>query len=145
VGAGVVTQHLTGEIRYGLIDKALEDETVELFACRAGTWVPVGSVLTDDEGRFDLALTGPARLPVGRRPLFASVVGDRSSAAFVAIVAPDGHDLVVSDMDGTLTTGENAFPVALATGATVEAHPGAAAALRLLADKGYVIVYMSSR
>ena len=27
-----------GELRYGMIDKSLEDETVEVFACQGGAW-----------------------------------------------------------------------------------------------------------
>ncbi len=143
--AGTTTQHLTGEIRYGLTDKSLEDEQVELYACRAGAWQRVGSALTDKEGRFDLALRGAARLPIGRRPLYVSVVGDRSGASFVAVVAPDARALVVSDMDGTLIDGENTFATALVTGAAIAPRPGAVAALKTLASKGYLVVYMSSR
>ncbi len=144
-GAGAAVQHLAGEVRYGLTDKSLEDEQVELFACRAGAWQRVGSALTDKEGRFDLALRGAARLPIGRRPLYLSVVGDRSGAAFVAVVAPDASAIVVSDMDGTLIDGENTFATSLVTGAAVAPRPGAVAALKTLASKGYLVVYMSSR
>jgi len=144
-GAGAAAQTIAGKLRYGLIDKALEDETVELFACRAGAWQRLGEAVSDDEGSFSFTLRGAGRLPIGRRPLYLSVVGDRSGAAFTALIAPDGAELVVSDMDGTLTTGENDFPIALVTGGDVGARDGAPAALAALAAKGYQIVYMSSR
>src|SRR5262245_40605936 len=80
-GAGAQTQAIRGEIRYGLVDKALEDEAVVLFACRAGEWRALGMAITDGEGTFTLELTGDARLPLGLRPLFLSVAGDRTSAS----------------------------------------------------------------
>src|SRR5689334_6429244 len=50
--AGSATQTLEGWASYSVIDKALEDEDVELFACGAGRWQRVGAARTDDEGRF---------------------------------------------------------------------------------------------
>jgi phosphatidate phosphatase PAH1 len=139
------SQTIQGEISYGIEDKALEDEWVEVYACRSGAWVHVGNALTDDEGRFALTLSGGARLPVGQRDVFISVFGDRSSTRALAMVVPDGRALAVSDVDGTLTESENAFPESLVTGADVAAQPGAAAALRTLAARGYPIVYLTAR
>jgi phosphatidate phosphatase PAH1 len=139
------TQTLRGEISYGVNDKALEDEWVQVYACRSGAWTYLGPVLTDDEGRFALTLSGSSRLPVGQRDLFVSVFGDRTSARFIGLVAPSGTPVAVSDVDGTLTASENAFPESLVTGATVAPQPGAAAALRTLASRGYPIVYITSR
>jgi hypothetical protein len=138
-------QVLEGEISYGLADKALEDELVDLFVCRAGRWVAAGSALTDGEGRFSLPLRGAARLPLGLRDVYVSVAGDRTGARFVALVAPDGAKLAVSDVDGTLTSSENAFPVSLVTGRTVAAHARAPEALRKMAARGYAVVYLTSR
>src|SRR5262249_11354349 len=69
------TQVLEGWISYTFADKALEDEDVDVFACGGGQWRHVGSARTDDEGHFALALSGGARLPLGMRDLFVSVVG----------------------------------------------------------------------
>ncbi|HMG52680.1 MAG TPA: hypothetical protein VK601_04350, partial [Kofleriaceae bacterium] len=52
------TQRLEGWISYTVIDKALEDEDVDVFACRAGPWRRIGTARTDDDGHFALALTG---------------------------------------------------------------------------------------
>lgn len=146
IGAGAATQPIRGEIKYGGdLDKSLEDETVELWACRAGAWQPLGSALTDDEGRFELDLSGSDRLPVGLRPMFVSVVGDRTSATFLALVAPDGSELAASDVDGTLTTSENAFAESLVTGAAVDAWPGAPDALATLQTRRYIPVYLTAR
>lgn len=139
------TQRLAGKIAYGLTDKDLEDEDVELFACLDARWQRLGAARTDDDGRFSLALTGDARLPAGMRDLYVSVVGDRTGARFVGFVAPRGTKLVVSDVDGTLTGSENAYPLALASGGDVPAQPDAAAALTSLAARGYTIAYVTAR
>jgi hypothetical protein len=139
------SQTLRGEIKYGLTDKSLEDEWVQLYACRAGGWTYLGPVLTDGEGNFSLALTGAARLPTGLRDMFVSVYGDRSSARFLALVAPAGTPVAISDVDGTLTSSENAFVDSRVTGATVAAQPGASSALAALHGRGFPIVYVTAR
>lgn len=141
---GTAVQHLRGEISYGLSDKALEDEQVEVFACQSAAWRLVGSAITDGEGGFDVALSGSARLPVGQRPLYVSVVGDRSGTSFLALVAAPGSLVGVTDVDGTLTSGENAFPESLLTGAQVAAHPGAAQVWQGARGR-YSPVYLTSR
>ena len=132
------TQTLAGAISYGLLDKALEDEDVSLFGCVDDRWQALGTARTDGEGRFALDLA--TALPVGLRDLFVSVDGDRSGARFLAFVAEPGTPIVVSDVDGTLTDSENAYPESLVTGATVDAQPNAAAALA-----GHTLVYLTAR
>lgn len=139
------TQVLRGEATYGLNDKALEDEWVQLFACRSGQWTVLGQVLTDAEGRFALTLSGTSRLPSGVRDLFLSVPGDRTNARFNAIVAPAGTNVAVTDIDGTLTASENAFTDSLVTGKPVASQVGAAAALTTLQRRGFAIVYLTAR
>lgn len=139
------TQTLAGAISYGPTDKALEDEDVELFACIASQWKSIGVTRTDGEGRFTFALTGGDRLPVGMRDLYLSVTGDRTGAAFIGVVAPHGTHAIISDIDGTLTASENAYPESLATGGDVAAQPGAPDALQMLAAKHYLVVYVSTR
>jgi phosphatidate phosphatase PAH1 len=138
-------QVLTGKLAYGPTDKDLEDEDVELYACIDAAWAKLGVARTDDDGRFAFSLTGDARLPIGMRDLFVSVRGDRSGVPFIGFVAPSGAPLVVSDVDGTLTEDENAYPEALAFGGDVPAQPGAASALQMLKARGYSIVYVTAR
>jgi len=130
-------QAIAGTIAYG--GKALEDEDVDVFACDGGAWSRLGTARTDGEGHFSLATT----LAVGMRDVFASVVGDRTGARMLAYVGPDASPIVVSDVDGTLTSSENAF--ALALGGNVGAQPGAATALADLASRGYPVVYLTAR
>ena len=135
-------QVIAGRLAYGLIDKAAEHEDVELFACGAHGWRAIGGARSDGDGWFALALRGAARLPVGLRDLYASVDGDRSGVRFLAYVAPRGTPIVVSDVDGTLTASEKAFPHALFLGGAVAAQPGAAAAL---ARAPAQVVYVTAR
>ena len=144
--ADAATQTIEGQIRYGhLIDDPLKDEGVDLFACREGAWQSLGSSITDNDGHFALALTGDARLPLGMRDMFVSVQGDRTSARFLALVAPTGTEIAFSDCDGTLTSSENAYPDSLLTGATVGANEGAANALITLRQRNYLVVYLTAR
>lgn len=139
------TQTLGGAIQYGPTDKALEDEDVELFACVAQQWQSIGVARTDGEGRFTFSLSGADRLPAGMRDMYLSVTGDRTGAAFIGVVAPHGTHVAVSDIDGTLTASENAYPESLAIGGDVAAQPGAPDALQMLAAKHYLVVYVSTR
>ena len=143
--AGSAAQRLEGWISYTLADKALEDEDVDVFACRAGAWGQVGTARTDGEGHFALGLSGADRLPIGMRDLFVSVVGDRTGVGFLGYVAPDGARLLVSDVDGTLTSSENAFFETIALGIEPDARAGAPGAYDAATAKGYQVVYVTAR
>jgi hypothetical protein len=138
-------QILRGKLAYGITDKPLGQAAVDLFACMAGRWHPIGTAHTRNDGRFAYALHGIDRLPVGLRDMYASARADRSGARFLAYVAPAGTPLVVSDVDGTLTSSESAFVKAVFLGANVRPHPGAAEALRQAAAAGAQIVYVTAR
>lgn len=139
------TQTITGKITYGPSDKDLEDEDVDVFACMARGWLRIGTVRTDDNGIFTLSLAGDARLPAGMRDLYVSVAGDRTGAEFLAFVAPPGAPVIASDVDGTLTASENAYPTALAIGGDVATQPDAPATLMSAAVRGVSIVYITAR
>jgi len=143
--ASAATQSIEGWISYTIADKALEDENVDVFACRQSAWQYVGSALTDDEGHFAVALDGTARLPIAMRDLYVSVVGDRTGVGFIGYVAPDDQPLIVSDVDGTLTSSENAFAETIALGGEPDAQPGAPDAYTDAKTRGYQLVYVTSR
>jgi phosphatidate phosphatase PAH1 len=79
------------------------------------------------------------------RDLYASVVGDRSGTAFLAYVAPDDSPLIVSDVDGTLTSSENEFIETIVTGEQPAEQAGASASYRAAAAGGYQLVYVTAR
>ncbi len=147
-----VTQTITGKVTYGPNDKDLQDEDVDVFACMtkrgpdgATGWKKLGTARTNDNGVFSLALGGDARLPRGMRDLYLSVAGDRTGATFGALVAPAGAPVIVSDIDGTLTASENAYPIAFAVGGDVVPQIDAPAALTSAATRGVNIIYISAR
>ncbi len=143
--ATAATQTIAGAASYTAADKALEDEDVDIFACRESAWKKIGTARTDGEGNFSLALTGSDRLPIGMRDMFVSVVGDRTGARFLAYVAPEMTKLVVSDVDGTLTSSENAFFTTIVSGSEPDDQPGAPDAFAAAAMRGYQPVYLTAR
>jgi len=143
--ASTGTQTIEGWLAYTIADKALEDEDVDLFACRESAWAKLGTARTDGEGHFALALADAARLPIGMRDLYASVVGDRTGTAFLAYVAPDDAALIASDVDGTLTSSENAFIETIVNGEQPDMQAGASTAYRAAAARGYQLVYVTAR
>src|SRR6185436_7426654 len=102
-------QLIEGKLAYGKIDKDVDKEDVEFFACVDNAWKSLGVHRTDDEGRVSVALEGSARLPVGMRDLFIAASGDGSGHYFVGYVAPRGTKVVVTDVDGTLSWSENSI------------------------------------
>jgi hypothetical protein len=144
VAASSDNQTISGELSYGLLGKSLEDEDVDLFACRGGTWKRIGSARTDDDGHFALGLSGSKRLPIGMRDMYLSVAGDRTGAAFLAVVAPDDAQLAVSDIDGTLTSSENAA-IGEVVGISPDIHDGAPEAWAAIAASGAIPIYTTAR
>jgi phosphatidate phosphatase PAH1 len=139
------TQTIEAKLTYGPTDKDLQDEYVDLFACSDNAWLPIGTALTDTDGKIAHVLDGDARLGPGLRDLFVSVSGDRTGARFLAYVDAPGSPIVVTDVDGTLTASENAYPESLALGGTVDAQPDAAAAFRATSARGAQVIYISAR
>ncbi len=143
--ASASVQVIEGDLSYGVTDKALEDEDVDVFACRASQWRPIGSARTDGEGHFRIELTEGDRLPLGTRDLFVSVRGDRTGVSLLGFVANDGAPLAISDVDGTLTSSEAAFGATIVLGLDIGIHDHAAEAFQTVADRGYQPVYLTAR
>ncbi len=137
-------QILGGKLAYTAADKDVWDEDVHVHACFPGGWRAVGRARTDREGRFELALAGAHRLPVGMRDLYAHVPGDGGGVRFLAYVAPRGTAVIVSDVDGTLTETEEAILNTVLFGDDVGHQPHAPAALAAAA-KGRPIIYVTAR
>jgi phosphatidate phosphatase PAH1 len=138
---GDENQTVGGKLAYTKTDKDLEDEDVEIFACVDAKWQSVGSSRTDGDGRFELTLTGAARLPVGLRDLYAHVPGDGSGVRFLSYVAAANESVIVSDVDGTITSSETAVVRGM-LGRDIGHQPGAP---EVLANSGKVVVYVTAR
>jgi hypothetical protein len=136
------TQVIGGKLAYSAADKDANHERVELFACVDGDWKSLGDTRTDRGGRFTVTLSGDRRLPVGLRDLYGIVPADRSGFSFLAYVAKAGESVIVTDIDGTITSSENAVFNTVLFGDDIAHRTNAPQAL---ASSGRVVVYLSSR
>ncbi len=144
-------QDLEAKIAYGVVDKDLHDEDVDVFLLADAGATLLGTVRTsadgpaDDGGRARLRLAGDRALPVGRHRIRFVVRGDGSTAEIAAVVVRRGQDAFVSDVDGTLTASEFAEVPAIVEGKLPLAHPGAARVFGVLASRGLLPVYVTAR
>lgn len=157
--------YIQAKFAYGPSDKDLEDEKVQLFIADCSSsrgYMSLGTTTTTT-GRTKLDSSAPGMdnvkvsggriyanpakiqsLPAGRYKVAMVVLGDSSSTELFINVLPKGQKVVVSDIDGTLTSSE------LAAASEVlnihpRAHPGAAKTMQVLAAKGYAIFYLTAR
>lgn len=143
---------VTCKFAYGLADKDLEGEDVEVFL-RAGpctTWTLLGDARTDGDGRLRLEIPADAALPPGPYLIRAVVRGDGSAATATLFVVPAGASVVVFDIDGTLTVGDaELFRQISDRLAGDDYHPrirpGAAAVVQARAAAGALPVYLTAR
>jgi LNS2-like protein (lipin/Ned1/Smp2) len=154
-------QTVIGKMAYGVMDKDLEDEEVDVYVQRdcGDSWELLGTTLTtgengphpavegvdDSQGRVYFEIPESRRLGPGRHRIRLVVAGDGSSTdLFLDVVAPK-TPIFISDVDGTLTSSENVEFLKLLEGELPETHPGAPEALRALAAKGYRPIYVTAR
>ncbi|HWM86448.1 MAG TPA: hypothetical protein VNO33_11435 [Kofleriaceae bacterium] len=153
-------QLVIAKFAYGLTDKDLVDEEVDVWLLRGcgGSWQRLGTAITSDDGdhaevegvrdtggRIYFQIPAARRLAAGRHRIHLSVAGDRSGTDLVIHVAPAGTPVFISDVDGTLTGSESAELGALVAGVLPAAHPSSPAALRALAARGHIPIYLSAR
>jgi phosphatidate phosphatase PAH1 len=153
-------QWLLGKFAYGITDKDLEDENVDIYVQRdcSGDWEYLGTAATTEEnahatiegvedtgGRIYFEIPPDDRLELGRHRVHMVVQGDVSTTdGFVEIVDPE-TPFFLSDVDGTLTTSENEEFADLLAGQIPDANPFAAQAFQILVDKGYHPMYLTAR
>ncbi|MGZ3419923.1 MAG: LNS2 domain-containing protein [Polyangiales bacterium] len=154
-------QWAIGKFAYGTVDKDIKDEDVDVWLLRdcGATWKKLGTYKTTNDGMHsteegvddsggrvyvDLA-SADAPLGVGRHRVHFVVGGDLSTADAYIEVLPDGAQIVVSDVDGTLTTSETASYTEVFGAAPPDANPGSPEALSALADRGYYVFYLTAR
>ncbi len=146
---------IPGKFAYGRVSKDLEDETVVVFLDTCDFYDPVGTVVTDDDGRTEFEIP-PDLVPTnpGVYKITQAVRGDASIVESRLTLAPAGTRIVLFDVDGTLTIGDNELVDELKNEylgevfsgkSSPKAYPDAAALTRAWAAKGYLIVYMTGR
>ncbi|MFB6098300.1 MAG: hypothetical protein ABEK84_04160, partial [Salinibacter sp.] len=143
---------LVGTFTYGLLRKDLEGERVSVWIddC-SGTYRKVGGDTTNDDGRVSVALA-PTTLPTpGRYRTYFYVHGDGSSTTGTLRVLPRGTEVVVFDVDGTLTTDNrelvgDLFDPLLRGNYVPTPRPKAAALTQAYRNvHGYQLVYLTTR
>jgi hypothetical protein len=140
-----------GKFVYGALSTDLQGEAVQLWVddC-SGSYVLVGEALTDGDGRARLAFA-PSALPgFGSFGVAWRVVGDGTLATGTLRMFPVGTQLVVSDIDGTLTTGDSELlsdliSELLGGGFVPDARDGAFDTMWARTDQGYPLVYLTGR
>lgn len=154
-------QTLIGKFAYGTFDDDLKLEEVDVFVQRdcAGDWEKLGTATTstdetphatvdgveDTGGRIYFDVPSDKQLPEGRHHVAMIVAGDGTSADLIVDVVPAGTRIVVSDVDGTLTSSETAEFFDGLSGTLPDAHPDAATVYGDLVQKGYRMVYLTAR
>jgi hypothetical protein len=154
-------QTIIGKLAYGIIDKDLEDEEVDIFVQRdcGSAWEKLGTSVTtgqngahpavegveDGGGRVYFEIPSNKRLGPGKHRVKLVVAGDGTSTELFIDVVPPKAPIFISDVDGTLTSSENIEFLKLLEGELPDTHPGAPEALRALAAKGYRPMYLTAR
>jgi len=143
-------------------DNDLQDEDVDVWLLRdcGSTWEKVGTYTTTDDGEHateegvadtggriyvDLSLTLPIPLGVGRHRIHYVVRGDLSQTDQYIEVLPEDAKVVVTDIDGTLTSSESASWSEAFGGSPPGANAGAADVVTTLAKRGYNVFYLTAR
>jgi LNS2 (Lipin/Ned1/Smp2) len=146
-----------GKFAYGIVDADLEDETVDVYLSRGctGALERIGSVQTTDDNGISGLPSVPAgggraifklgKLPLGRHRVHMVAVGDGSSTDQIIEVLPKGASIVVSDVDGTLTTSEAVEFLSIFKREVSETHPFAPQAFNAFAERGYRTIYITAR
>lgn len=153
-------QWIVGKFAYGLTDKDLKGEDVDVHVLRGcgPSWELLGTATTtkdgehattvgvpDSGGRIYFEVPKARQLEVGRHRVRLVVRGDHTSTElYIQVVRADAA-VFLSDVDGTLTTSEFKEFEELLEGEVTPAHHAAAAALRGLAGRGYLPIYLTAR
>ncbi len=145
---------IPGKFAYGRVSKDLEDESVEVFVDTCDAWASVGIARTDDDGRTSLTIPNEAVPGVGTYTVQQVMLGDASVISSRLTIAPAGSRIVLFDVDGTLTIGDDELKDELTDeylkGLTLgkrtpEIYPDAVALTKAWHAKGYLIIYMTGR
>lgn len=155
-------QWVIAKFQYGnyILRSPLVHERVEIQVSRGcgNAWESLGEAFTTSKGEHPVTLgyedeggmiffkiPEEQRLGLGRHRIRLTVSGDQSATDIFLEVLPQGSSIFVSDVDGTLTTGEYIQGLASVLGTLPPAHGGAATLLQSLAKKGYRPLYLTAR
>jgi phosphatidate phosphatase PAH1 len=135
-----------GRFAYGPFLKNLEDEVVVGYA-RTGEceWTEIGRAFTDETGTVAIDMPADLLGNPGRYDVEFVVSGDLSSVPASVWVVEPGTDVVVFDIDGTLTTGDSQLVEQILLGDDPDMYDAADEVVRTYVDHGYMPVYLTGR
>jgi hypothetical protein len=148
-GAGTPTYHgakARTKPMQGVFATPLVGENVSLWTydSDAKTWNQLARGTTDDTGSYDLDAMGYA--PQDGTVVYSMLEADGSCATHYNYEIPRGSKVIVTDIDGTLTTDDSQIIMQVADDAYDPMMVGAAnTMLQAWAAKGYPIVYLTAR
>ncbi len=134
---------ITAKFAYGSVWKDLEDERVRVFVDDCTGWQVVGTFVTDDDGVITFPVAG---LGAGQHEVRAVVLGDGTEAVTSLWLLPRGTHVVITDVDGTMTTADTELFQELLDGDYVPtAYPDAQALTHAHVARGHVVIYLTGR
>lgn len=112
-----------------------------------GGWVQAGRVKTDGLGGFAFTLPADQQFGVGTGSIFAVLEGDGTCTVHGSFIWPSGTQVIVTDIDGTLTFDDNELLKQLMEDPDYvpKENQSASQMLNRWAEKGYRVVYLSAR
>jgi len=126
----------------GLFSMPMTDEYVSAWTYDGSKWQQLGRGLTDQDGVYSL----PGMLVPNGQAIYSVLEANATCAAGYDYAFPMGEKVVVTDIDGTLTTNDNELAMEIADPTHDPAMMGHAdAMLQAWAMKGYPIVYLTNR
>lgn len=128
----------------GLFSTAMPSENVSLWSYDGTAWDMQGRGTTDAMGAYDLPSTG--FVAANNQPLYSVLEADGSCAEHFNLLLPPGSKVVVTDIDGTLTTDDNQSLMQIPDANYVPMMMGSANAMLQAWDaKHYPIIYLTAR
>jgi hypothetical protein len=130
----------------GLFSNPFIGEAVSLwhFDVASDTWQPHGRAITDDLGRFEI--DAGAFVAANGDPVYTILEGDGTCTEQYNLLLPAGSKVVITDIDGTLTTDDAELLTQVADESYVpKMMTGGNTMLQAWAAKGYPIVYLTAR
>lgn len=157
--------NIIAKFAYGtVIDKDIKGEDVDIYlslGCDKG-WKKIGSAVTSEEpeggaarivdGMEDtggyvvvsLSSLGVKDLPVGRHRVVLFLRANNDYTDLYIEVIPKNAQIVLSDIDGTLTAFEEAAAGEF-LGLPISTHEGAPEMMQAFYERGYTIFYLTAR
>ncbi|MBC8072075.1 MAG: hypothetical protein IAG13_27390 [Deltaproteobacteria bacterium] len=133
-----------GPADMGLAATPIVGEWVSLWSWDGAAWNALARTQTGADGSYDVAMVTPTFAK--EQPIYAVLEGDGSCAPHYNFLLPEQTQVILTDIDGTMTLSDEELFLQIADGSYDPAeNMSASAMMNLWADKGYVIVYLTAR